>query len=406
LVTAFAAGLAVCAEPGLPKTTRLLTEGAQPVRIVCFGDSITGVYYHTGGRRAWTDMLGIALQRVYPKAKLQMFNAGISGHTSGQGLKRIKRDVLGRKPHLVVVMFGMNDVVATPRATFAENLRQIVRQGRGVGAEVMLCTPNSIYPGAGRRPIKRLAEFAATVRGVAAELSVPLVDCYASYEAVRARDRLAWMLLMSEDIHPNMNGHKHFAEEITRVISGKCVSLADVRALEPCIPRTLALLAKDNPIRLIAMAPYDKIVPAVLAKLNPKSKVNVVCWPTKGKSLGELEAFAKGVREQKSDLVVIAVPADVGMDDTERFVRSYFWVMNWSLSFGRAERDVVAVLPSVTRPANRPGQGGTEALARRIVLAQDIGFVERSPGDNRPADQILLGWLRARHEGVRAKASD
>jgi len=42
------------------KTTQLM-EAGQPVRIVCFGDSITGVYYHTGGRRAWCDLLGVAL---------------------------------------------------------------------------------------------------------------------------------------------------------------------------------------------------------------------------------------------------------------------------------------------------------------------------------------------------------
>jgi len=56
----------------------MLEAGQEPVRIVCFGDSVTGVYYHTGGRRAWTDMLGIALGKAYPKAKVEMFNAGIS----------------------------------------------------------------------------------------------------------------------------------------------------------------------------------------------------------------------------------------------------------------------------------------------------------------------------------------
>ena len=51
----------------LPKT-RAALESSQPLKIVCFGDSVTGVYYHTGGRRAYTDMLGIALKKAYPKA--------------------------------------------------------------------------------------------------------------------------------------------------------------------------------------------------------------------------------------------------------------------------------------------------------------------------------------------------
>lgn len=43
------------------QTARLLSEARESVRIVCFGDSITGTYYHSGGRRAWPEMLQIAL---------------------------------------------------------------------------------------------------------------------------------------------------------------------------------------------------------------------------------------------------------------------------------------------------------------------------------------------------------
>ncbi len=53
-----------------PELNASLATGQRPVKIVGFGDSITGVYYHSGGRRAWTEMLGLALQRVYPQAKI------------------------------------------------------------------------------------------------------------------------------------------------------------------------------------------------------------------------------------------------------------------------------------------------------------------------------------------------
>ena len=57
-------------QPSLATVVELLESGSEPVRIVCFGDSITGVYYHTGGQRAWCAMLEIALQQLYPQAKL------------------------------------------------------------------------------------------------------------------------------------------------------------------------------------------------------------------------------------------------------------------------------------------------------------------------------------------------
>ena len=134
-------------------------EAGEPTRIVCFGDSITGAYYHTGGQRAWADMLGIALAQIYPQARLEIVNAGISGQTTAQGLARIEKDVLARQPHLVVVMFGMNDVVRLPLDDYAKNLQTIAQRCQVAGAAVVLCTPNSVVENAAR-PNGKLAELA------------------------------------------------------------------------------------------------------------------------------------------------------------------------------------------------------------------------------------------------------
>jgi lysophospholipase L1-like esterase len=97
------------------RTSRLLAEGKQPVTIVCFGDSITGVYYHTGGRRAWPEMLGLALRRLYPAAPVEVVNAGLSGDTTVGALARMEAEVLRHQPHLVAVMFGMDDALTARR---------------------------------------------------------------------------------------------------------------------------------------------------------------------------------------------------------------------------------------------------------------------------------------------------
>ncbi|MFZ2640096.1 MAG: SGNH/GDSL hydrolase family protein [Verrucomicrobiia bacterium] len=388
------------AETHLPKTSQLLAQSAEPVRIVCFGDSITGVYYHTGGRRAWCDMLGIALQRLYPQAKLQMFNAGVSGNTTAAGLARIERDVLAHKPHLVVVMFGMNDMafdakdmagqqIAERETRFAANLREIIRRCRDAGAEVVLCTQNSIYPDAvPRRPQDRLARYTEVIQTVAADTRVPVADCYRAYESLRATDPRGWMLLMSETIHPNMNGHKLFAEEIARVISGKRVSLRDVMPLQPCIPRTLALLREGKPIHVVAMEPYDTTVAQVLKKLGPNCEVRATCWPTAGRTLAQLESWGKGVRAMKPNLVVIAVPAKLSASaQDEALIRSYSWIVNYSMAFGRPEWDVVAILP--------PGQ----TIARDIILGHDIACIEQPSGDDASAGDLLLRWFSTQQSG-------
>ena len=79
----------------------LLTFGEKPVTIVCLGDSVTGVYYHTGGRRAYPEMLEIAIKLAVPKAKVTVINAGISGHTTQNGLERLDRDVGFRRTDVV-----------------------------------------------------------------------------------------------------------------------------------------------------------------------------------------------------------------------------------------------------------------------------------------------------------------
>ena len=386
-----------------PKTAALLETGQEPVKIACFGDSITGVYYHTGGVRAYADMLGIALQRIYPQAKLTVLNAGVSGHTTVAGLERIERDVLAERPQLVTVMFGMNDVAGLPVETYRENLREIVRQCRGIGAEVVLCTPNSVYPEDERRPVDKLAQYAQTVHDVAGELAVPVADCWQAYEDIRAADRRAWMLLLSETIHPNMNGHRVFAEVIAQVISGRRVSLDDVGPPASGLSHTAALLAEGKPVRVLAMPPFDGLIEQALTRAYPGSQVQVTTWPVAGQTLAEIEAYARDhvgwahlhaqPQARRPDLVIIAIPADAPAPDEEQFIRSYSWVLNWSLSFGKKEWDCIAVLPSVTTPEAARNKRARLEVVRAIVRGQDIPFVDRSEGDASPFEALFGRWL-------------
>jgi len=373
-------------------TARLLAAGREPVRIVCMGDSITGVYYHTGGLRAYPEMLEIALRRLYPQAKMTVRNAGISGDTTRGALARLDRDVLTHKPHLVTVMFGMNDLVRVPLAEFRRNLKEIHSRCRGAGAEVLLCTQNSVVETAAR-PGSKLAEFTRAIRDVGREEGVEVVDCFAEYEAVRARDTLEWMLLHSDEIHPNMDGHKVFASAIARSISGKEISLKDVGPPEPAMPHTLALLKEGRQVKVLAMPPYDQLIGPALARLFPGAKITVTTWVTEGQSLAQLELAARKVRTMSVDLVLIAVPASAGADRLEEIHRHYSWIMNSSLSFGRQQWDVVVAPPSTARPELTVEDRRHEDLARRLIVAQDLHMITRPRGDRTPLPDLMAAWL-------------
>lgn len=370
--------------------------GGQPVKIACLGDSVTGVYYHTGGRRAYPEMVGLALEQVYPKSRITVINAGISGNTTIDALKRLQKDVLDHKPDLVTIMFGLNDMVRVPIADYQANLKTIVEKCRAVGAEVLLCTPNAVIE-TGGRPTARLLEFCEAMRAVGKELDVPVSDCYAAHAALRERDPLAWRLVMSDAVHPNMDGHKLNAVAICRSISGRDVSLAAALPLQPAIPKTLARLKAGEPIRVLAMPPYDRMIEKSLRVIAPHAKVEVTVWSTDGQSLARIEETSKAVRKMPVDLVLVAVPASVTPSESppsEAAISSYTWILNWSLSFGYQEWDVVGIAPSVVKVDSSEAGKNVEAFAKRLVAAQDLSLIARAEDDKSSSDEILERWFR------------
>jgi acyl-CoA thioesterase-1 len=400
---ALAAGGLAAAEPP-PADSRpswrvvRLLESGQPVRIVCFGDSITGVYYHTGNRRAWCDLVGITLRQLYPGARLEMINAGVSGNSTVDALRRMESDVLRPHPQLVLVMFGMNDVARVAPEDFRANLRLIAQRALQHGAEVILMTPNLVAPGETARPLARVAAYAQITREVGRELRVPVSDMFHAFESVQATDRRAWIRLMSDGIHPNMRGHKLIAEEVTRTLTGQRGSLAELPRLQPGLPWLRARLQAREPVRVIAMKPYDVLIGPAMRRIFPDARIEVTAWDPGGKSLGEIEAQAKALgwakyRAQpelpKPDLYVVAVPAEARAASEEQFFHSYTWAINWSLSFGGPGWDCLVILPSVAQPGQDPSQRAAEALALDVVLGQDLPWLQRAPGDPRPAADVL-----------------
>lgn len=107
-----------------PPTTR-------PMRVVCFGDSITRVGYAT--------VLG---DRVHA----EVINAGKSGNSTVGGLKRLQAEVLDQHPDVVVILFGTNDSrLAEPKLVvsveqYGKNLETMITQCHAIGATVLVGT--------------------------------------------------------------------------------------------------------------------------------------------------------------------------------------------------------------------------------------------------------------------------
>lgn len=367
----------------------------RPTTIVCLGDSVTGVYYHTGGYRAYPEMLEVAIGQAVPNAKVKVINAGISGHSTTEGLARLDRDVLGKKPDLVTISFGLNDMTRVSEEQFRKNLDTLIVRCREAKSQVVLCTPNSVITTAGR-PIEKLRRYCDIIHSVGRELNVPVCDQFAAGEALRTKDAWSWRLTLSDEIHPNMDGHKLMAEELCRTITSQSVRLADVPPPPSPLAKTLTLLKDNKPIKILAMPPFDALIGPALKQLYPTATFEVVPWATGEQTLLQIEAAAnKTVRALKPNLVLLAVPRSPQTESDEEFARSYSWIMNWSLSFGLAEWDCVVVHPSVVAsPENSP----RDDLIRRLVKAQDLHLIDRTTSDVGSAESVLTHWIEAHTE--------
>lgn len=402
--------VSACAHAGergsLPIAERV--EMGEVIKIACFGDSITGVYYHSGGRRAWPDLVNVGLRRIYPGSLVQIVNAGVSADTTTHALKRLESDVLSHHPQLVVVMFGMNDVVVNSPETYRNNLRQIVKRAQINRAEVILMTPNVITADDPLRPPWRLAEYAGIVRQVGREMQVPVADVHHAFDAIRAVDRRAWLRLMSDPIHPNMRGHKVLAEEVVWTISGSRTSLAELPALEPGWPRVVERLKAKQIVRIESMKPFDRLVPLALQSLLPGTPFRVVGRDVNRKSLPEIEQQAKDAGwwslrnrpdSELPDLVVVAVPPSALAATAEQFYRQYSAILNWSIGRGRPPGkpawDCIVLLPSVAQPGLDQAQQTAEQLALEVVLGQDIPWLQRAPGDTTPTVDLLAQKMQS-----------
>ncbi|NJO02882.1 MAG: SGNH/GDSL hydrolase family protein [Bacteroidia bacterium] len=96
---------------GLDSLITLMKQG-EPVKIVCYGNSIThGYRVGSFGQVAhpYPEVLEERLQNQFKNPHIRVINEGHNGWRSDQALASLPSLVLKQLPHLVIVKFGIND---------------------------------------------------------------------------------------------------------------------------------------------------------------------------------------------------------------------------------------------------------------------------------------------------------
>jgi hypothetical protein len=107
----------------------------------------------------------------------------------------------------------------------------------------------------------------------------------------------------------------------------------------------------------------------------------------------DIETFARKVRSMGMNLVFIAVPATATTANPREFASYYTWVMNWSLSFGPQQWDVLVIPPTTAKTGLTDDEQHREALAHRLMHGKDLHQIERAKGDTTPLDELFSKWI-------------
>jgi len=198
-------------------------------RIVVVGDSITQSGGQYGGY-VW--LLQRYLNFLYPQQPVEIISSGVSGNTSTQLYQRFKQDVLEKKPDLITINIGVNDVlqsfqtptparpnIPTPQE-YRQNLTAMVDVATAKAIPVLLLSPTIIYEDLSSRENQRIAEYIAVMRDVALQyhcqfidLNVPFRHVISTYQRYGGQGQ---NLLTRDGIHPNIAGHQIIAYTILK----------------------------------------------------------------------------------------------------------------------------------------------------------------------------------------------
>ncbi|WP_285010423.1 SGNH/GDSL hydrolase family protein [Pedobacter faecalis] len=195
----------------------------KPKKIIFFGDSITQAGVQPGG---YVDLIRKALD----PAKYEVIGAGIGGNKIYDLYLRMEEDVLNKKPDLVVIYIGVNDVwhkqlskTGTDYDKFIRFYEALIKKIQNNGAKVVLCTPAVIGEkknGANEMDTD-LDKYSGAIREIASKNNLPLCDLrtifteYAKTNNPGDNDR---GILTTDRVHLNEKGNKTVADSLLPLV--------------------------------------------------------------------------------------------------------------------------------------------------------------------------------------------
>jgi lysophospholipase L1-like esterase len=198
-----------------------------PTRIVFFGDSITQAGVNkTGYITKMAEMLGT----LGLSSKYELIGAGIGGNKIYDLYLRHEEDVIAKKPNIVIIYVGINDVwhktssrTGTDADKFERFCSALIKRLQKANIQVVICTPTVIGEkfDATNENDGDLNAYSNIIRKIATDNQCKLIDlrkAFLSYEEKNNIENKASGILTTDRVHLNEAGNQFLAETMWETI--------------------------------------------------------------------------------------------------------------------------------------------------------------------------------------------
>lgn len=196
--------------------------GMQKKKVIFFGDSITQAGVAPNG---YITLLQKMLSDNGRSNAFELIGAGIGGNKIYDLYLRLEDDVLSKKPALVFIYVGINDVwhkkshgTGTDADKFERFYNKIIDKIQAAGAKVVICTPSVVGEKKGyvNELDGDLNKYAEIIRQIAVNKKVELIDlrkAMTDYINVNNTENKSKDILTTDGVHMNDNGNRFLAEQ-------------------------------------------------------------------------------------------------------------------------------------------------------------------------------------------------
>ena len=195
-------------------------------KVVFFGDSITQMGINKGG---YINLIEEKLTNKGIADKYELIGAGVGGNKVYDLYLRLEEDVLDKKPDIVFIYIGINDVwhktsgIGTDIKKYEQFYSAIIKKIKKAGGKVVLCTPTVIGEklNNGNPQDADLNAYADVVRRLAEVNNSSLVDLRKVFITTLEKENLANKeqgVLTNDRVHLNEKGNNLVAEEMMKVL--------------------------------------------------------------------------------------------------------------------------------------------------------------------------------------------